>query len=130
MKHVAIFALVVTFLFVSCSLNLDVSYLRAVNASINANYEDVITDIYICAGATNDNYISIWNGKLHPGQTAKIEIATGHYGVKFVGKRYYNSGIEKDISETTGYKTPVKFAEYYTVRVTYDGNGIVAKEED
>ena len=114
----------------ACSLDDKTSYLRAVNASSNENYEDVITDIYICEDATNDNYVSVWNGKLRPNESKKIEIDSGNYGIKFTGTRYYNSGIEKPIEETTGYKASVRFANYWTVRVTYDGNGIVAEEED
>ena len=120
----------IAMLFSSCALTEDESYFRAVNSSSNAHYEDVITDIYICENATNDNYVSVWNGKLYPGNSVKFEIEPGKYGVKFVGTRYYNSGIEKPISETTGYKEPVKFNNYYTVRVTFDGSGIVAKEEE
>ncbi len=114
----------------SCTLEENKSYLRAVNNSFNANYEDVITNIYLCEGATNDNYVSVWNGKLRPGESTKFEIDSGKYGVKFTGTRCYDSGIEKTIDVATGYKEPVKFDNRYTVRVTFDGNGIVAREEE
>ena len=116
--------------FISCKVLDDESYLRAVNSSSNANYEDVITNIYICEGATDDNYVSVWNGKLYPGNSVKFSVDPGKYGVKFTGTRFYNYGIEKPISVTTGYKEPVKFNNYYTVRVTFDGNGITAREEE
>lgn len=113
----------------SCSLEDKTAYFRAVNASTGSNYDDVITDIYVCQGATDDNYASVWNGRLSPGRSVKFDVTPGKYGIKFVGIRYYHSGIEKPISVTTGYKTPVTFDGYYTVRVTYDGTGIVAEEE-
>jgi len=116
----------------ACSLTTEekVAYLHAVNSSYNANYEDVITNIYISDGATGDNYVSVWNGKLKPLSETTIEIAPGNYGVKFTGTRYYTSGIEKSIDATTGYKSPIRFANFWKFRVTYDGEGIFSEEED
>ncbi|MCR5252579.1 MAG: hypothetical protein K6C98_02565 [Treponema sp.] len=100
------------------------------NTSYNKYYEDVITDIYVCENATNDNYKSVWTGKLLPGQTVQLEIDCGNYGVKYKGIRYYNSGIEKSIDVTTDYKAPVRFAQFWTFKIIYDGNGIEVIEED
>lgn len=126
----ACFAFYIVMMMFSCTLEEKKSYLRAINSSYNENYEDTITNIYLCEGATDDNYFSVWNGKLRPGESRKFEVDPGKYGIKFAGKRIYNSGIEKEIDVTTGYKEPVRFDNFYTVRVTFDGNGIVAKEEE
>ena len=132
MKQRLFFAVVVFTFFsaLSCTLDENKSYFRAVNTSYNKNYEDIITDIYLCEGASNDNYVSVWNGKLHSGETVKFSVEPGNYGGKFFGTRCYNSGNEKSISETTGYKKPVKFKNYNTICVTFDGNGIFAYEEE
>ena len=117
-------------LFIGCRLDGKYSNLRACNQSYNSNYEDVITNIYISNEATNDNFVSVWNGKLGSNQSTLIEIDCGNYGVKFSGTRSYNSGIEKPIEVTTGYKTPIRFAAFWTFRLIYDGKGLVAEEED
>lgn len=117
-------------LIISCQIEEKYSYLRAVNSSVNPDYEDVITDIYISENATQDNFRSIWNGKLKPGQSTILKINCGNFGVKFKGTRYYHSGIEKAIDVTTGYRTPVSFASFWTFRLIFDGEGLYAKEED
>ena len=42
-----------------CQLDNKYSNLQACNLSYNQNYEDVITNIYISDGATDDNFVSI-----------------------------------------------------------------------
>ena len=121
---------IILFLILACKLDRTYSNLRAVNSSYNANYEDVITNIYVSSGATNDNYVSVWNGKLKSGNSILIEIDSGNYGVKFTGTRYYTSGIEKPIDVSTGYKSPIRFADFWTFKLIYDGEGLYAKEED
>ena len=123
-------SILLSFFIMGCTLDRKYSNLRACNQSYNPNYEDVITNIYISNEATGDNYVSVWNGKLGPKQSTLIEIDCGNYGVKFSGTRYFNSGIEKPIEVSTGYKTPVRFAAFWTFRLIYDGNGLFAEEED
>lgn len=127
-KALIIFSILVTF--AGCKLDSKYSNLRACNYSSDKNYEDVITNILISDGATNDNFVSIWNGKLGANQNLLLEIEPGNYGVKFSGTRFYTSGIEKPIEFTTGYKASVRFAAFWTYKVIYDGNGIFIQEED
>lgn len=128
-KKICLFVFLSLFLF-GCQLENKYSYLRAVNSSYNQYYEDIITDIYISENATNDNFKSVWTGRLVPEQTVQLEIDCGNFGVKFKGTRYYHSGIEKTIDVTTGYKAPVRFAPFWTFKLVYDGNGIEIKEVD
>lgn len=116
-------------LFSSCDLD-DESYLRIKNQSFNNNYQDIITDVYLCVDATEDNYFSVWNGKLTPGSNSKFKVEPGEYGIKINVTRKYNSGINAEEEYKTGYKEPIEFDNYYTIEVIFDGNGITAKEYD
>jgi len=132
MKHNKFYILIsfILLLFSSCELETKYSYLKAVNKSYNRDYEDVITDIFISENALNNSFRSVWTGQLKPGQSSLLEIDCGNFGVKFRGIRYYHSGIEKPINVMTGYKSPIRFAPFWSFKLIYDGIGIEIKEEN